>query len=221
MRDLCVDPNSECSEEQICRCNEDKGFIPSRENTRCGKTANNTCYTDDDCADTLSCWKTAVGDQAGVCYCRTTEVLNDEDQKCQIKAGQRCDVMNSKQCVENASCKRSTCVCNHGWELDEISGLCLGTHGTVCSTNGNCLVSHFFQCIEGRCGCDTNHTHFNETSGSCYGNMTDTACVNDLNCDQRRMVCNQQSKTCTCTWGFEEDNKSCYGTHGTGCADTR
>lgn len=109
MRDLCVDPNSECTMEQICRCNKEKGYVPSRDNTSCGKTANYTCNTDSDCADTLSCLKTATTDKVGVCFCRDTESLHENDQKCQIKAGKRCDVTDLKHCVENAVCKHSTC----------------------------------------------------------------------------------------------------------------
>lgn len=220
MRNLCVDPNSECTKEQICRCNKDKGYIPSRENTSCGKIANNTCNTVNDCADTLSCMKTAITDQVGVCSCPDSEVLHENKQKCLIKAAQRCDVTDLKHCVENANCKHSTCVCNKGWGLDEVTGLCLGTHGTIWTTNENCLGSHYFQCIEGKCGCDENHAHFSETSGSCYGNVTVTTCVSDTNCDQRRMVCDQKKKMCTCSWGFEEDNKFCYASRGFGCAET-
>lgn len=218
MRDLCIDANSKCAKGQICRCNEDKGYIPSKENTGCGKIANETCAIDDDCADTLSCLKTT--DQLGVCFCLDTELFDDDEQKCHIKAGQQCRAKDMKQCVENSVCKRSTCVCKPGWGLDEESGLCLGTHGTVCSSDKNCLGSRYFHCINGKCGCDKNHTHFNESTGSCFGNVTDTVCVSDLNCDQRRMVCDQEKKTCKCTRGFEEDNKSCYGLHGTLCAET-
>lgn len=123
---------------------------------------------------------------------------------------------NLKQCVDNAACKHSNCECNHGWRLDEATGLCLGTHGTVCSTDANCLVSHYFQCGEGKCDCDKNHTHFNEISDSCYGIATDTQCVNNQNCDRS----DQQKDMCTCTRGFEEENKNCYGTRGTSCSFT-
>ncbi|KAG4075914.1 hypothetical protein HA402_003740 [Bradysia odoriphaga] len=218
MQNLCVDPHSECSKEEKCRCNN--GYIPSNENTRCGKPANGTCFADRDCADTLSCQKTVLTDQAGLCLCRSTEIFDDTDDKCRIKAGKRCDVTDKKQCADNAICKRSTCTCNRGYGLDEASGLCLGTHGTVCESNAECLGSHYFQCSDGICGCDKNHTHYSEATGSCFGNVTDTVCFNDLNCDQQRMYCEPIEKRCTCSVGFKEDNRLCYGEHGTGCAVT-
>ncbi len=220
MKDLCVDPNSHCTSKQICSCDKDKGYIPSKGNTSCGKTANNTCTIDDDCADTLSCRKTLATDQVGICYCRDTEILNETDQKCIIKAGQQCDVRGSKQCVENASCRHSNCVCNRSYGLDEAGGLCLGTHGTACGTSDDCLRSHFFQCGEGKCGCDKNHTQFSETTGSCFSNSTDTVCFNDLNCDQKTMQCDQIRKLCKCRSGFEEDQKFCYGGHGSSCTQS-
>lgn len=220
MEYLCVDPNSNCTTEQICRCNKENGYIPSRENTSCGKTANNTCNGDNDCADTLSCLKTVTTDQVGICYCRDSELLDETGQKCLIKAGKRCDVRDLKDCVKNAVCKHSTCDCSRGYGLDEASGLCLGTHGTVCDTNADCLGSHFFHCNEGKCVCDKNHTQFSETTGSCFGNLTNTTCFDDLNCDQMRMKCDRKSKMCTCSPGFEEDKKSCYGAHGATCTET-
>lgn len=217
MRDFCIDPHSECSKEERCRCN--KGYIPSKGNTGCGKPANGTCLTDNDCADTLSCKRTVPTDQAGVCYCLSTESFDETEQKCRIKAGQRCDVTNEEQCVENAACKGSICSCNRGYGLNEASGLCLGTHGTVCGTNADCLVSHYFQCNGGICGCDKNHTHYSYATGSCFSNVTGTVCFNDLNCDQR-MNCDPIEKRCTCSAGYKEEKKFCYGEHGTGCEVT-
>lgn len=173
---------------------------------------------DNDCAETLTCMKTF--DVTGLCLCRDNEIFKEDEQKCHIKAGQLCNVSGMKKCVEHASCHHSTCVCNEGWGLDEASGLCFGTEGTVCSTDENCLVSLYFECIEGRCGCDQKHTNFNRKSRSCFGNTTSTVCVSDLNCDQRRMVCDQKTKTCACSLGFEEDKSFCYGTYGTSCAKT-
>lgn len=220
MHDRCVDPNSNCTSEQICRCNKDNGYIPSRDNTSCGKIVNSTCHDDDDCADTLSCVKLVTTDQVGNCYCRDTETLNETNQQCLIKAGNRCDVNSLKHCVKNAICQHSTCECARGYGLDETSGLCLGTHGTVCESNVDCLGSHFFQCNAGQCRCDKNHTQYSEATGSCFGERTDTACFDDLNCDRQKMNCNRITETCTCRSGFEEFNKSCYGAHGAICTTT-
>lgn len=135
-------------------------------------------------------------------------------------AGKRCIVTDEKQCVENSVCKRSICECNRGYGLDEASGLCLGTHGTLCEAGTDCLASHYFQCTDGICGCDKNHTQYSVTTGSCFGNVTDTVCLNDFNCDQQRMNCDPMEKRCTCSAGFKENKKFCYGEHGTSCVVT-
>lgn len=137
--------NAFCSpEKKVCACAkytfpDDKGHCLKK------RYFNETCLIDRHCDEMkyLSCID-------GLCQCEKTGMFDDYYQICKRRVGDFC--LRSRDCVKNADCVNSKCVCQERY-VENSDKTCALSYGQKCGGSGEEFpcADTYFACINGVC----------------------------------------------------------------------
>lgn len=142
--------NAYCSgDKKMCTCAkyafpDDKGHCLKK------RFFNETCLVDKHCDDAkyLNCVD-------GLCQCEKQGMFDDYFQICKRRVGDFC--LRTRDCVKNAECLDSKCVCNDRY-VENSDKTCALSFGQKCGTTNEefpCSDT-YFACINGMCQYVTN-----------------------------------------------------------------